>query len=132
MAWDIPRVFRGAPIAARNRRVEHFYEEIGSCAGGAYFTLEIRGVRARVCLMDAENYQAYLDEEEYQYHGGFWESSPVPSDWTFQRGRTSAAPEVVRSLTVLGARLRSRAFAKKPPPWSFDDPATTTTSPCPP
>jgi hypothetical protein len=73
-------VFRSAPIAARNRRVEHLWEEIGSCASGAYFTLELRGVRARVCLMDAENYQAYLDEEEYEYHGGFWESSPVRLD----------------------------------------------------
>jgi hypothetical protein len=30
--------------------------------------------------MDAENYQAYLDEEEYEYHGGFWESRPVRLD----------------------------------------------------
>ncbi|MFE5564832.1 DUF1883 domain-containing protein [Amycolatopsis japonica] len=37
-------------------------------------------MRARVCLLDAENYQAYLDEEDYEYYGGFWESSPVRLD----------------------------------------------------
>lgn len=30
--------------------------------------------------MDAENYQAYLDEEEYEFYGGFWESSPLSLD----------------------------------------------------
>ncbi|MEU9686768.1 DUF1883 domain-containing protein [Amycolatopsis japonica] len=60
--------------------MEYFGEEIGSCAGGAYFTLELRGSRARILLMDAENYQAYLDEEEYDFYGGFWESSPVTLD----------------------------------------------------
>lgn len=27
--------------------------------------------------MDAEEYQAYLDGDEYEYHGGFFDSSPI-------------------------------------------------------
>ena len=60
--------------------MEHLWHEIGSCAGGARFELTLRGCAARICLMDAENYQAYRDEGEdgYEYHyGGFWETSPV-------------------------------------------------------
>ncbi|UKD50939.1 DUF1883 domain-containing protein (plasmid) [Amycolatopsis sp. FU40] len=53
------------------------WDEIGSCAGGAHFTLELKGSAARVCLMDADNFQAYRDGEEYEFHGGFWESSPA-------------------------------------------------------
>lgn len=30
--------------------------------------------------MDAENYQAYCNEEEYEFHGGFWEASPLSLD----------------------------------------------------
>ncbi|MEU5869518.1 DUF1883 domain-containing protein [Nonomuraea sp. NPDC047529] len=36
-----------------------------------------RGSTARVCLMDHEEYQAYLDEEAYPYHGGFFDYSPL-------------------------------------------------------
>ncbi|WP_092787013.1 DUF1883 domain-containing protein [Actinokineospora terrae] len=57
--------------------MEHIWTEIGSCAGGARFELELRGSTARVCLMDADNYQAYLDGDEYELYGGFWETSPV-------------------------------------------------------
>ncbi|MET9002061.1 DUF1883 domain-containing protein [Amycolatopsis sp. NPDC004169] len=60
--------------------MEHLWHEIGSCAGGARFELTLRGCAARICLMDAEDYQAYRDEDEdgYQcYYGGFWETSPV-------------------------------------------------------
>lgn len=27
--------------------------------------------------MDSDNYQAYLDGDEYEYHGGFWDVSPI-------------------------------------------------------
>lgn len=57
--------------------MEHLGREIGSCAGGAHFEIRLRGSAARVCLMDADNYQAYLDGDEYMLYGGFWESSPV-------------------------------------------------------
>ncbi|MET7338829.1 DUF1883 domain-containing protein [Nonomuraea sp. NPDC005650] len=44
---------------------------------GACFEVDWRDSTARVCLMDSEEYQAYLDEEEYQYHGGFFDYSPI-------------------------------------------------------
>jgi hypothetical protein len=68
---------RSAERRYKGGMLEHLWREIGSCAGGAQFELELRGSTARVCLMDADNYQAYLDEDEYEFHGGFWESSPV-------------------------------------------------------
>lgn len=27
--------------------------------------------------MDSGNYQAYLDGDEYEYYGGFWDVSPI-------------------------------------------------------
>ena len=30
--------------------------------------------------MDIDHYQAYLDEDEYEYHGGFYNVSPVVLD----------------------------------------------------
>lgn len=57
--------------------MEHLYWNLGSVAGGAQFEVGLRGSTARVCLMDGENYQAYLDGDEYEYHGGFWDVSPV-------------------------------------------------------
>ncbi|VVJ21491.1 Uncharacterised protein [Amycolatopsis camponoti] len=57
--------------------MDHDEWEIGWCAGGAGFEVELDGSRARVCLMDHDNYQAYLDGNDYDPHGGFWESSPM-------------------------------------------------------
>ncbi|WP_221464637.1 DUF1883 domain-containing protein [Actinophytocola algeriensis] len=37
----------------------------------------LRGSTARVCLMDSDHYQAYVDGDEYEYHGGFTDVSPV-------------------------------------------------------
>ncbi|MEV7010744.1 DUF1883 domain-containing protein [Streptosporangium sp. NPDC051022] len=53
------------------------YWELGSRAGGACFEVELRGSAARVCLMDSDDYQAYLDGGEYEYYGGFYNVSPV-------------------------------------------------------
>lgn len=39
--------------------------------------MELRGSTARVCLMDSDEYQAYLDGDEYEYHGGFENVTPV-------------------------------------------------------
>ncbi len=39
--------------------------------------MELRGSTARVCLMDDDSYQAYLDGDEYEYFGGFYDTSPV-------------------------------------------------------
>lgn len=41
------------------------------------FEVQLRGSTARVCLMDADSYQAYLDGDEYEYVGGFYDISPV-------------------------------------------------------
>lgn len=57
--------------------MEHLYWELGSCAGGALFEVGLRGSTARVCLMDADDYQGYIDGDEYEYLGGFTDTSPV-------------------------------------------------------
>ncbi|MFC4014246.1 DUF1883 domain-containing protein [Nonomuraea purpurea] len=57
--------------------MQHLYFDLGSTAGGACFEVELRGSTARVCLMDAEDYQAYLDNDEYEFYGGFYDVSPV-------------------------------------------------------
>jgi hypothetical protein len=57
--------------------VEHLWFDLGSFAGGARFEVSLRGSAARVCLMEADQYQAYLDGDEYEYHGGFSDVSPV-------------------------------------------------------
>jgi uncharacterized protein DUF1883 len=59
--------------------VDHLRFELGSLAGGAYFEVKLRGSTARVCLMDSDHYQVYLDgeDEEYEYYGDFYDVSPV-------------------------------------------------------
>jgi hypothetical protein len=57
--------------------VEHLYWELGSFAGGALFEVSLRGSTARVCLMAADEYQAYLDGDGYEFYGGFWDVSPI-------------------------------------------------------
>ncbi|WP_431894356.1 DUF1883 domain-containing protein [Micromonospora haikouensis] len=57
--------------------MEHLYWNLGACAGGGMFEVELRGSTARVCLMDDDSYQAYLDGDEYEYFGGFYDTSPV-------------------------------------------------------
>lgn len=59
-------------------RVEHLWWDLGLCSGGTCVEVNLRGVTAFVRLMDADNYQAYLDEDEYvQYYGDPWEVSPL-------------------------------------------------------
>ncbi|MFI6395527.1 DUF1883 domain-containing protein [Nonomuraea sp. NPDC050540] len=57
--------------------MQHLYWDLGSVAFGARFEVELRGSACRVCLMDAEEYQAYLDKDAYEYYGGFFDASPV-------------------------------------------------------
>ena len=57
--------------------MEHLYWDLGSLAGGARLEVSLRGSTARICLMDIDHYQAYLDGCEYEYHGGFYNVSPV-------------------------------------------------------
>ncbi|MEU8048113.1 DUF1883 domain-containing protein [Micromonospora echinofusca] len=57
--------------------MEHLYWDLGTYAGGAMFEVELRGSTARVCLMNGDEYQAYLDGDEYEFFGGFYDLSPV-------------------------------------------------------
>jgi hypothetical protein len=57
--------------------VEHLYWDLGPTAGGAVFEVGLRGSTARVCLMDADEYRAYVDGGVYEFHGGFVNESPV-------------------------------------------------------
>ncbi|NMH97966.1 DUF1883 domain-containing protein [Pseudonocardia acidicola] len=57
--------------------MEHLYWDLGSCAGGAQFEVALRGSTARVCLMSIDEYNAYVDGDEYEYHGDFHDMSPV-------------------------------------------------------
>ncbi len=57
--------------------MEHLWFDLGGCAGGTQLVVQLRGSSARVCLMDAEEYRAYLDGSEYEYHGGFFNVSPI-------------------------------------------------------
>ncbi|GAB2745964.1 hypothetical protein GCM10027174_19810 [Salinifilum aidingensis] len=57
--------------------LQHLWWELGDRAGGACFEVELRGSPARVCLMDVGHYQAYLDSDEYEFHGGFCDFTPV-------------------------------------------------------
>lgn len=57
--------------------MEHLYFDLGSSASGAFFEVNLRGSTASVCLMDIGHYQAYVDGGEYEYHGGFYNVSPV-------------------------------------------------------
>jgi hypothetical protein len=64
-------------VTRYKRCVEHLWFDLGSYAGGACFEMELRGSTARVCLIDADDYQAYLDGDGYEYYGGFYDVSPV-------------------------------------------------------
>ncbi|MGS2648297.1 DUF1883 domain-containing protein [Streptosporangium sp. LJ11] len=57
--------------------MRHLYWDLGETGAGAIFEVDWRGSTARVCLMDSDEYQAYLDEDAYQYHGGFYDYSPI-------------------------------------------------------
>ncbi|GLY70820.1 DUF1883 domain-containing protein [Amycolatopsis taiwanensis] len=79
--------------------MDHLYQDLGSRAGGAFFEVRLRGSTARVCLMDIDQYQAYLDGDDYEYHGGFFDVSPVVLEVpAYQRGEA-------RGLNKLGEAL---------------------------
>ena len=37
----------------------------------------MRGSTARVVLIDSDHYQAYVDGDDYEFYGGFYDYSPV-------------------------------------------------------
>jgi hypothetical protein len=55
--------------------MEHLWFDLGGCAGGTQLEVQLRGSSARACLMDANEYQAYVagDDDWYlvvdSYHG---------------------------------------------------------------
>lgn len=57
--------------------MDHLYRNLGTYARRAVFEVELRGSTARVCLMDGGEYSAYLDGDEYEYFGGFYDTTPV-------------------------------------------------------
>ncbi|WP_327034867.1 DUF1883 domain-containing protein [Micromonospora ureilytica] len=57
--------------------MNHLYWDLGECATGALFEIGLRGSTARVCLMDGDEYQAYVDGDEYEFFGGFYDLTPV-------------------------------------------------------
>lgn len=57
--------------------MEHLWFDLGGCAGGTQLAVQLHGSSARACLMDADEYRAYLDGDEYEYHGGFFDVSPI-------------------------------------------------------
>jgi hypothetical protein len=64
--------------------VEHLYFDLGVRDEGTRFEVTLRGSAANVYLLDVDQYQAYLDEDEFTYYGGFYDFSPfileVPYD----------------------------------------------------
>jgi Domain of unknown function (DUF1883) len=54
--------------------------DLGLHTAGTCVEVKLRGSAAFVRLLDADNYQAYLDEDECEYYGGSWEVSPVVLD----------------------------------------------------
>ncbi|MGW1676015.1 DUF1883 domain-containing protein [Saccharopolyspora sp. NPDC002376] len=57
--------------------VEHLYWNLGDRAGGARFEVGLKGSPARVILVDSDEHQAYLDGDEYEYFGDFYDVTPV-------------------------------------------------------
>jgi hypothetical protein len=57
--------------------MQHLWWNLGDMAGGALWEVKLKGSSARVVLLDADNYQAYLDDEAYHFYGGFYDMTPV-------------------------------------------------------
>ncbi|MFE2757944.1 DUF1883 domain-containing protein [Actinosynnema sp. NPDC059335] len=58
-------------------RVEYLYWDLGSCAGGTSFEVELDGSAANVFLVDRGNFSAYQRGRAYQYYGGFFDYTPL-------------------------------------------------------
>jgi hypothetical protein len=58
--------------------VDYTEWDLGLVAEGTYVQVELRGPAAFVRLLNADNYQAYLDGDGFRdYHGYPWEASPM-------------------------------------------------------
>lgn len=60
--------------------MEYLYWDLGLCTTSVSVEVEISGVEAFVRLMDAANFQDYLDDGDCIYYGGVWQESPVGLD----------------------------------------------------
>lgn len=60
--------------------VEYLFWDLGLCTAGTCVEVELSGSEAFVRLMDADNYEAYRDDDECEYFGGVWEISPLSLD----------------------------------------------------
>lgn len=63
--------------------MKYLYWDLGLCAAGTSVKVELRGVEAFVRLLDDDDYQDYLDGDEFDYIGGVWETSPVILDVSY-------------------------------------------------
>lgn len=57
--------------------MEYLWWDLGLCTAGTDVEVQLRGAEAFVRLLDADNYQDYLDGDEYTFFGGVWQVSPV-------------------------------------------------------
>lgn len=57
--------------------VEYLWFDLEYCDGGTLYEVELRGSDANVRLMTADEFGAYCDGEAYEYHGGFYDYTPV-------------------------------------------------------
>lgn len=57
--------------------MEYLWWDLGLCTAGTGVEVQLRGVEAFVRLLDADNFQDYLDGDECNFFGGVWEVSPV-------------------------------------------------------
>ena len=85
--------------------MEHLYWDLGFVAGGAQFEVGLRGSTARVCLVDSEHYQAYLDGDEYEYHGRFWDVRPVVLEVPYDEYWYLVVDSNVRRISVEVAQI---------------------------
>lgn len=58
--------------------MEYLCWDLGLCTAGTEVEVELRGAEAFVRLLDADNYQDYVDDaDDYEWYGGVWQVSPV-------------------------------------------------------
>lgn len=67
--------------------IDHLWFDLGGCAGGTPALGAAERLVREGMLMDADEYDACLDGDHYEYHGGFFNVSPIvievpyDSDW---------------------------------------------------
>ncbi|WP_235437655.1 DUF1883 domain-containing protein, partial [Micromonospora sp. RV43] len=62
---------------------------------------------ARVCLMDDDEYQAYVDGDEYEFFGGFYDLPPVVLEVPYDDHWRSTWGLILTGIFAVVARRRS-------------------------